>query len=422
GPSLQRRVASAHGDDPTNWVAASPSPGTFPNTGAAPVINTAPVSQAVPRHGQATFVVLATGASPLRYQWRHTGTNMPAGTNAVLALNDVQFAQAGAYSVVVYNPNGSVESGGAVLSVFQAANIVAQPQDVKVRPGSNAVFSVFATSIQPITYQWRFNGADIPGATSPTLLVTNAGLADAGIYTVRVEDGIVSITSAPAALVLLVNPLITRHPVSQSVVTGANVILSVSVTNTATFPMGYRWRRGSAPLAFYELNSTNSFFVVTNVQSTAGYNVVVTNAAQTMGFLSATANITVIADTDGDGLPDEWEAANGFNPSDSNDATMDQDGDTMVTRAEYIAGTDPRDPLSYLKVGPIAAASPVGLEFNAVSNRTYTIEFTDAIGSGVWTKLVDIPAGTNNHVESIVDRSPSGRRVYRLATPRVQGQ
>jgi hypothetical protein len=64
----------------------------------------------------------------------------------------------------------------------------------------------------------------------------------------------------------------------------------------------------------------------------------------------------------------------------------------------------------------------VGLEFNAVSNRTYTIEFTDAIGSGVWTKLVDIPAGTNNHVESIVDRSPSGKRVYRLATPRVEGQ
>jgi hypothetical protein len=364
-----------------------------------------------------SFVVSATGTGPLRYQWRFNGVNVSNGTNATLLLNDVQFAQAGAYSVVVYNAVGSVESAGAVLSVFQAANIVAQPQNALVRPGSNATFNVFATSVQPLTYQWRFNGVDIPGATSPSLLVTNAGLAEAGVYTVRVDDGIVTVISSPASLVLLVNPLITRHPISQTVVTGGNVTLSVSVTNTATLPMGYRWRRGSTQLAFFELNSTNAFFTITNVQTSAGYNVVVTNAAQTVGFLSSTANVTVTADADGDGLADDWELANGLNPNDPADAQLDVDGDTMTTRAEYIAGTDPRDALSYLKVGPITGQFPVQLNFSAISNRTYTVEYTDLLGGGIWTKLADIAGSPTNRVESLMDRVPAVQRVYRLVTP-----
>ena len=56
--------------------------------------------------------------------------------------------------------------------------------------------------------------------------------------------------------------------------------------------------------------------------------------------------VHVELDTDGDGLPDWWEALHGLDPSsadDVNGAWGDLDGDGLNNRAEYLAGTDPRN-------------------------------------------------------------------------------
>ena len=47
------------------------------------------------------------------------------------------------------------------------------------------------------------------------------------------------------------------------------------------------------------------------------------------------------ADTDGDGMPDEWELRYGLAPDSAADAWMDQDNDGLSNRDEYLAGTDP---------------------------------------------------------------------------------
>lgn len=52
-------------------------------------------------------------------------------------------------------------------------------------------------------------------------------------------------------------------------------------------------------------------------------------------------------DSDGDGIPDEWELANGMNPNDPGDIDGDLDGDGYTNREEYEAGTDPQDPASH---------------------------------------------------------------------------
>jgi hypothetical protein len=41
-------------------------------------------------------------------------------------------------------------------------------------------------------------------------------------------------------------------------------------------------------------------------------------------------------DTDGDGMPDEWETANGLNPSDPSDANGDLNGDGYTNIEKYI--------------------------------------------------------------------------------------
>lgn len=46
-------------------------------------------------------------------------------------------------------------------------------------------------------------------------------------------------------------------------------------------------------------------------------------------------------DTDGDGVPDAWETANGLNPFDPDDASADADGDGLTNAQEFAAGTDP---------------------------------------------------------------------------------
>ncbi|MFO8133320.1 MAG: hypothetical protein R6U10_05250 [Thermoplasmatota archaeon] len=49
-------------------------------------------------------------------------------------------------------------------------------------------------------------------------------------------------------------------------------------------------------------------------------------------------------DTDGDGMPDEWEEAHGLNPDNPGDRNEDPDGDGLYNYEEYRLGTDPQNP------------------------------------------------------------------------------
>lgn len=67
---------------------------------------------------------------------------------------------------------------------------------------------------------------------------------------------------------------------------------------------------------------------------------IITNPAQVGGYPAYQG--TPYQDSDGDGLPDDWESKNGFNPNDPSDANGDLNGDGYTNIEEFINGTNPR--------------------------------------------------------------------------------
>lgn len=83
-----------------------------------PRITVQPQSQLVGGGSNAVFSASADGGLPLAYQWRRNGSPLPAATNALLTLTNVQAADAGIYDLVVSNPHGATTSAVATLRVL----------------------------------------------------------------------------------------------------------------------------------------------------------------------------------------------------------------------------------------------------------------------------------------------------------------
>src|SRR5258708_828983 len=94
------------------------------------------------------------------------------------------------------------------------------------------------------------------------------------------------------------------------------------------------------------------------------------------------ANSAALRDSDGDGMPDQWEEANSFNKDDPSDASLDADNDGFTNYQEYIAGTDPRSAVSRLQIDEIVPAAsdtvPLTITFNAVANHSYTVLYRNS--------------------------------------------
>jgi hypothetical protein len=422
GASLQRRNVFSYANDPINWVGATPTPGGLRGLGGdPPVLITEPTSTTGVLGGVATFTGTAIG-SGLQYQWRFNGGNLDGATNSTLLIPSVSFADAGTYQLVVFSYGGSTESTNATLVVRVGANITTPPVDVLVRippdpaaaPMTNATFSVAATTFNPpLRYQWQFNGNNIPGATNSTFTVTNVQLANEGDYRAIVTDVVGATVSPPARLSPLVRPLIAESPLTQFAVEGEVVSLSASGSGNP-LPFGWEWRRGSITVVSNTLNERQSIFTFTNT-STAGsaqqYRVVIRNAA---GTANALCTVNTLADTDHDGLPDEWETQY-FGSTLAGDANADSDGDGLMNLAEYNTGTNPTNAASFLKVQLVAGVNAT-ISFGAEPNKTYTIQYAPLV-SGPWSPLANVLAKTTSRVESIVDALGPGSRFYRVVSP-----
>ncbi|HTS17296.1 MAG TPA: pectinesterase family protein, partial [Verrucomicrobiae bacterium] len=86
-----------------------------------------------------------------------------------------------------------------------APNILTNPVSMTVTAGTMASFNVAATGVPDPSYQWLLNGTNVINATAnnATLVISNALLGDAGVYSVIVSNGASVVNSGTATLTVV---------------------------------------------------------------------------------------------------------------------------------------------------------------------------------------------------------------------------
>ena len=306
-----------------------------------PVVTISPVAQAaVNPSGSLTFSASALGTGPFSYQWRKDGAAISGATNATYTVLNAQASHAGAYAVVVTNSSASATSDSTLLSLNTSVSITSNPTGLTLLSGGSASFSVTATGTAPLTYQWRKDGSNISGATSPTFKLSPAATWDSGSYSVVVTNPVGNVTSGSAALAVYDPVGIATQPASITKTTGENAALSVNATGSA--PMTYQWRKNGANIA----GATASSYTIANAGSgdEGSYDVVITNPAGSLTSAAAvvTVNIplpsavTFDQRTDGSNLVDIYYTLQGGTASIALGVSLD--GGTLFSSMASLSG------------------------------------------------------------------------------------
>jgi hypothetical protein len=207
-------------------------------------------------------------------------------------------------------------------------------------------------------------------------------------------------------------PTIITHPAPFTLTSGNTASFSVLAAGGA--PLSYQWQFNAVDIA----GATGQSLVLQDpLPAHAGnYRVRVTNS---FGNVLSNAAALTLTDTDGDGIPDYWESQFGLNPNVAN--IGDSDGDGASDRSEFYAGTNPLNNASRLAIG-FVKNTPAGtgykLSFTAQNNRSYTVQYKNAMSAATWSTLQQVPAAYGVRALEFVDPAAGQpQRFYRVITP-----
>ena len=159
---------------------------------------------------------------------------------------------------------------------------------------SNRVFTLNALAVgaPPLSYQWQFNGVDIPTADAGTLILPSVQSTNAGLYSVVVSNsfgvisGIVANVSVEIAPEL---PSVLVPPASQTVFAGTNVVFNVTAGGHPA--PSYRWQFFNTNLPFATNASYTIPYALTN--HAGNYRVVLSNSVGVITSQVATLTVTL---------------------------------------------------------------------------------------------------------------------------------
>ena len=263
--SLQRDSARTYGNEPTNWVAATPTAGRANQASPQPIpsITSSAANLTLPEGSSATLSVIAAGALPLHFQWIFNGVDISSATNSSYKLTAAGESDEGTYSVRVSNPWGAAWGVQGKVSVLTRPRVTRQPESLVTAPGESAILSVGARGTAPLHYQWMRDSQGLPGENQYRLKWAALQLADLGNYRVVVSNAFGAVTSAVAVVELASPPRFLQQPlpISLAVNEGAEARFFASVTGSA--PLRVQWRHNGAPIR----DATNVVMVLPHVRA-----------------------------------------------------------------------------------------------------------------------------------------------------------
>lgn len=253
---------------------------------SVPLFLSLPALFAVPLNGKATLVAQVGGSPTLRYQWTKDGMDIPGATSPKLNLNGLP-ATAGMYALRVTNNFGVETSSPTTVVVDARLRITQHPLGGSFTRGDAISLSVVTEGDEPITYQWQFNGVDIPGATARIFDIPSATWFNNGSYRVVIQNRVSKVTSKSATLRISSRPEFVLEPVDAKAARGGTHAFVANAVGTPR--IRYQWFKDGSPLP----GATSSRLSLRNLDTAneGDYHVVATND---LGFLaSATASLVV---------------------------------------------------------------------------------------------------------------------------------
>jgi photosystem II stability/assembly factor-like uncharacterized protein len=255
----------------------------------APAFLSQPADQSLLQGNPLSLEADASGAPPPDFFWRKNGMPVPHQNIAVFFLDEATVEESGLYSVVASNLMGMVTSRVAVVTVRTAApRFVQQPSSQGTLAGQSAFFSAFAEGGPRPTYQWQFEGRDIPNATSETLYLNSVAPEQAGGYTLLAQNAFGTATSQVATLEVNVQlPSFYQHPRTLLMFIGGSGQLFAGASG-APLPQ-YQWRREGVDIP----GANQSFLQFTSAtEAQAGhYTVTASNVAGVVTSLVALVTV-----------------------------------------------------------------------------------------------------------------------------------
>lgn len=150
----------------------------------------------------------------------------------------------------------------------------------------------------------------------------------------------------------------------------------------------------------------------------AGWFVATTTTDPLTGTSELTAGQPLLPapDSDGDGLPDYWEARypGCLDPAVADPPDEDCDGDGFTNQQEYLADTHPAQADSALRLDSTRVTALGEIDCPAVPSRQYGLERAEDPSAGPWTRVLTVRPGASGTLRLRDPDPPETRAFYRV--------